>query len=108
MWTAGSWLLHHNNVPAHTTLSIRKFFAKHSIPTIPQSPYSPDLSPPYFFLFPKLKITLKGRRFQTVEDIITNVTNNLKVIPQRALPKVEKVVREVHSCARELCVFLGG
>jgi hypothetical protein len=77
----GSWLLHHNNVPAHTAFSIRQFLAKHSIPTPPQPPYSPDLSSPNIFLFPKLKITVK-RGFQTVEDIITNVTNDLKVIPQ--------------------------
>jgi transposase len=82
MWTAGSWLLHHDNAPAHTVLSIRQFLAKHSIPTLPYPPYSPDLSLPDFFLFPKLKITLKGRRFQTVEDIITNSTNDLKAIPQ--------------------------
>jgi hypothetical protein len=81
MWTAGSWLLHHDNIPAHAALSIRQFLAKHSIPTLPQHLYSPELSPPDFFLFPKLKITLKGRRFQTVEDI-TNVMNDLKAVPQ--------------------------
>jgi histone-lysine N-methyltransferase SETMAR len=84
MLTAGSWLLHHDNAPAYTTLSIRQFLAEHPIPTIPQHPCSPDLSPPDFFLFPNLKITLKGRRFQTVEDIITNVMNDLKAIPQRS------------------------
>jgi hypothetical protein len=30
-------------------------------------PYSPDLAPADFFLFPKLKTTLKGHRFQTIE-----------------------------------------
>jgi hypothetical protein len=29
MWTAGCWLLHHYNAPAHTGLSIRQFLAKH-------------------------------------------------------------------------------
>jgi hypothetical protein len=69
----GSWLLHHNNVPAHTTLSV---------PTLPLPPCSTDLSRPDFLLFSKLKITLKRRRFQTVKDIITNATKDLKVIPQ--------------------------
>jgi hypothetical protein len=64
MWTVGSWLLHHNNAPAHTALLGRQFLAKHSILTLPQPPYSPDLSPSTFFLFPKLKITPKGRRFR--------------------------------------------
>jgi transposase len=31
---------------------------------VPHPPYSPD-----FFLFPKMKIKLKGRRFYTVEEI---------------------------------------
>jgi hypothetical protein len=38
MWTVGSWLLHHNNAPAYTVLSIRQFLAKHSIRTLPQPP----------------------------------------------------------------------
>ena len=37
-------------------------------------PYSPDLAPADFFLFPKLKTTLKGRRFQTIEEIQENAT----------------------------------
>jgi hypothetical protein len=30
---------------------------------------SPDLAPCDFFLFPKMKIQLKGRRFETIEEI---------------------------------------
>jgi len=33
---------------------------------VPHLPYSPDLAP-RDFLFPKLKMTLKGQRFQTEE-----------------------------------------
>jgi histone-lysine N-methyltransferase SETMAR len=58
---------------------------KNLIHTLPQSPYSPDFSPPDFFLFPKLKITLKGRRLQTIEDMTTNVKSELKEIPQTSL-----------------------
>jgi transposase len=74
-------LHHQDNVPAHTDLSIRQFLAKHLISTLPQPAYSPDL-PLLTFLFPKLKITFVGRRFQTVEGITTNVSNHLKAIPQ--------------------------
>jgi hypothetical protein len=35
----------------------------------PHPPYSPDLAPCVFALFPKLKMNLKGRRFETVADI---------------------------------------
>jgi hypothetical protein len=34
---------------------------------VPYPPYSPDLEPCNFSLFPKLKMKLKGRRFQTDE-----------------------------------------
>jgi hypothetical protein len=37
-----------------------------------QPPYSPYLAPADFFLFPKLKSSLRGRRFQTVEVIQEN------------------------------------
>jgi hypothetical protein len=32
-------------------------------------PYSPDLAPCDFFLFPKIKLKLKGCRFDTIEEI---------------------------------------
>jgi hypothetical protein len=32
-------------------------------------PYSPDLAPADFFLFPKMKMQLKGHRFHTVAEI---------------------------------------
>jgi hypothetical protein len=36
---------------------------------MPQPLYSPNLAPCDFFLFPKLKLKLKGRRFYTTEQI---------------------------------------
>jgi hypothetical protein len=32
-------------------------------------PYSPDLAPCDFFIFPKMKMKVKGHRFDTIEDI---------------------------------------
>jgi transposase len=45
-----------DNAPAHTALSIRKFLVKKNISTLPHPPYSPDLAPCDFYLFPKLKL----------------------------------------------------
>jgi len=42
------------------------------------SPYSPDLAPADFHLFPSLKSALKGRRFCDATDIIENATEELK------------------------------
>jgi histone-lysine N-methyltransferase SETMAR len=41
-------------------------------------PYSPDLSPPEYFLFPNLKMKLKGLRFADVAEIQEALTNELK------------------------------
>jgi hypothetical protein len=35
----------------------------------PPPPYSQDLSPPEYFLFPKLKMKLKGLQFADVAEI---------------------------------------
>ena len=37
---------------------------------IEQLPYSPDMAPADFFIFPKLKLPLRGTRFQSTEDWI--------------------------------------
>jgi len=51
--------LHHNNAPAHSTTLVQAFLAKyHNIPVC-QPPYSPDLAPCDFWLFPKLKSPFK-------------------------------------------------
>jgi hypothetical protein len=36
---------------------------------IPHTQYSHGLAPCDFFLFPKMKLKLKGRRFDTIEEI---------------------------------------
>ncbi len=46
--------------------------------TIP--PYSPDLSPPDYFAFPKLKMKLKGDLYATISDIQTSVMAKLRTI----------------------------
>jgi transposase len=51
---------------------------------VPHPPYSPDLAPADFFLFPKLKTTLKGRRFQTIKEIQENATGELRAITESA------------------------
>ena len=42
------------------------FLVEKNIPVVPQPPYSPDLSPCDFFLFPRLKNHLKGHHFGTL------------------------------------------
>ncbi|PNF22340.1 hypothetical protein B7P43_G18376 [Cryptotermes secundus] len=71
-------------VPSHTALVVQQFLAEKSIPVITQPPYSPDLAPSDFWLFPTPKIGLKGTRFATTEDIKLNATVELRKIPKEA------------------------
>ena len=43
-----SWILHHDNAPAHTALSVRKFLATKQITVLEHPDYSPDLAPVTF------------------------------------------------------------
>jgi hypothetical protein len=64
-----NWLLHHNNVPAHTPLKTTEFVTNSNVIIVPHPPYSPELVPCDFALFPKLRMKLKGGRFETMSDI---------------------------------------
>ena len=59
---------------------VKSFLVKHPITQVTQPPYSPDLAPCDFWLFPKLKSPLKGERFQTIHDIQENTTGQLMLI----------------------------
>ncbi|UYV75253.1 hypothetical protein LAZ67_12003104 [Cordylochernes scorpioides] len=80
LWKNKNWLLHHDNAPAHTSLLVRDFLAKNNTLMMPQPPYSPDLAPCDFFLFPKLKMPMKGRRYSTLDEIKTTSKEELKKI----------------------------
>ena len=55
-----------------------QFLTPKNVTTIYYPPYTPDLSPPDYFLFPKLKMKLKGLHFADVAEIQEAVTDELK------------------------------
>jgi hypothetical protein len=56
----GEWFLHWDNVHVHTTMVIHEFLAKKRNKLLSRPPFSPDLIPADYFLFPKLKKELAG------------------------------------------------
>ena len=90
-------MLHHDNTPAHSALSIRQFLTGRNVPTLEQPPYSPDLVPCDFFPFPKLK----GTQFPDVEAITRAVTTELRRIPEEAfLGCIEAWKKRMDKCVR--------
>jgi hypothetical protein len=66
---------------ALTALSVRELLASKQITVLKHLPYSPDLAPNDFFLFPKIKETLKGKHFDDIDDIRSNTMAALKAFP---------------------------
>jgi transposase len=82
VWRENRWMLQHDNAPSHLSFFVCDFLAIHAMTVLPQPPYSPDLAPADLFLFPKLKSTLKGCRFESIEAIKTNSLAHLRSIPK--------------------------
>jgi len=57
-----------------------KFLEKYGRQVLLHPPYSPDMSPPAFNLFPKLKKPLRGKRFRSVEEVSNEVTRVIRRI----------------------------
>ena len=110
LWQDKSWLLHHDNAPAHNALSIQQFLAKKNIAVLEQPPYSPDLTPHNFFLFPKLKGIIKGTRFEGMEAIKRAVMTELRGVPDESFQQcIEAWHSRMEKCVRrEGDYFEGG
>jgi hypothetical protein len=66
------------------------------------SPYSPDLAPCDFFIFPRIKMKLKGRRFDDADTIKMNTTRELNMSHVAMFPEVAGTLGQVHIISRGL------
>jgi transposase len=64
----GPLILHDNTCP-HLGKVVTDLLSKYKWKVLPHAPYSPDMSPPDFNLFPKLKETMCGHRFSSLEEV---------------------------------------
>ena len=95
----GSWRLLHDNAPAHRLTLIIDFLAKNHILSVNHSAYSPDMAPCDFYLFGKLHLAMKGKRFAPVEAIQKACTDILKDISVNDLKhSFEKLLDRAKQC----------
>ena len=76
MFKLGQWHFHQGNTPVLNSILVTDYLTKMGIKTVPQPPYSPDLAPCDFWLFPKLR----GCRYETIElktEAVTKVIDTL-------------------------------
>ena len=94
LWAEGTWQLYHDNAPAHSSQLIQTFLAKHNMHVVRQTPYSPDMAPCDFWLFPHLTTQLKGTRLETRYDIIRNTNKQDVLRPQIDIPEMPRTMAE--------------
>ncbi|GFV80980.1 mariner Mos1 transposase [Trichonephila clavipes] len=68
-------MFHLDNAPSHTSAVAMAKIHELQFELLDHPPYSPDLAPGDFFLFPHLKIVLGRQRFLSNEEAITFVNN---------------------------------
>ena len=74
------FIFHWDNAPVHTAGKVKTFLEKKNVEMLPHPPYSPDLAPADYFLFPRVKAELAGD-FMDVESFKSKwdgVTGKLK------------------------------
>ncbi len=76
------YLLHMDNAPAHRGDTVHRTLDALEWRRLPHPPYSPDLSPCDFFLFPLLKKRLRGRDFWSVQLLELAIRTELGNITQ--------------------------
>ena len=68
------------------------------IKTVPQPPYSPDLAPCDFWLFPKLKEKLRGCRYETIEEMKEAVMKIIDALTQEDFDGAFQKLLEWYKC----------
>lgn len=64
-----SIIFHQDNAPAHTAVQTQLEIELLGFERLQHPPYSPDLAPMDFAVFPKLKSALRGIKFHDIEEL---------------------------------------
>ena len=98
------FVLHQDNARPHTSRETGTFMERQGIRRLEHPPYSPDLAPADFFLFPKLKKMLRGHQFESVKEVRAAVHRALAQVSARGLMAAfTQWMRRL-----QLCVEMGG
>lgn len=92
-------LFHHDNAPAHRAAVAKAKLFQLGYELIDHPPYSPDLAPCDFFLFPNLKKWLGGRRFATNDEVMTETSHYFEDLEQNYFSEgMKKLESRLDKC----------
>ena len=83
--------MHQENAPVHNSILVTDYLTK----TVPHRPYSPDLAPSDFYLYPKLR----GCRYETIEEMKEAVTKIIDTLTQEDFyGAFQKLLERYNKC----------
>ena len=78
LFKSGLWHFHQDSTRVHNSILVTDNLTKMGIKTVAHPPYSPDLAPCDFCLFPKLR----GCRYETTEEMKGGVMKVIDTLTQ--------------------------
>ena len=95
LFKSGQWNFHQDNALVHNSILIAEYLTKMGIETIPHPPYTRDLAPCDFWLFPKLR----GCRYETIEEMKEAVTKVIDTLTQEDFRGAfQKLLERYNTC----------
>ena len=95
LFKSGQWHFHQDNALVHNSILVTDYLTKMGIKTVPHRPYSPDLAPCDFWLFPKLR----GYRYETIEEMKDAVMKVIDTLTQEDFHGAfQKLLEQYNKC----------
>ena len=94
LFKSGQWHFHQDNAPVHNSILVTDYLSKMGIKTVPQPPYSRDLAPCDFWLFPKLR----GCCYETTEEMKEAVMKVIDTLTQEDFDGAFQKLLERYKC----------
>ena len=95
LFKSGHWHFNQDNTPVHNSILVTDYLTQMGIKTVLHRPYSPELAPCDFCLFPKLK----GCRYETIEEMKEAVTKFIDTLTQEDFHgSLQKLLERYNKC----------
>jgi hypothetical protein len=94
----------HDNAPAHKAASFCQYLTPKNVTTLYHPLYRPDLSPPDYFLFPKLKMKLQGLHLADIAELKETLTDELKVFRKEEFSAAFQKLYD----RTKVCIYVNG
>ena len=92
-------IVHHGNTSSHTSAQISALLTGQNVELMGHPPYSPDLAPNDFSLFPHIKKKMRGQRFSSPEDAVEAFKNHVLEVSQSEWKKCfDKWFEHMQKC----------